>query len=99
MAVNLWLGLLLTLVAGLLSGNCMLPNSLRYLHRLERVEHITMHHCIQGWAGIAKWSGVPMREVIKLVQPRAAARVIAFVSFGGSLYGGSYYIRSCWKTC
>jgi L-rhamnose-H+ transport protein len=25
MAVNLWLGLLLTLVAGLLSGNCMLP--------------------------------------------------------------------------
>jgi hypothetical protein len=25
MAPNLWLGLLLTLVAGLLSGNCMLP--------------------------------------------------------------------------
>jgi L-rhamnose-H+ transport protein len=25
MAVNFWLGLLLTLVAGLLSGNCMLP--------------------------------------------------------------------------
>ena len=50
-----------------------------------------MHHCIQGWTGIAKWSGVPMREVIKLVRPQPAARVVAFFSFGGSLYGGFYY--------
>jgi methionine sulfoxide reductase catalytic subunit len=76
-------------VGGLVENEVEL--SLSDLHRLKRVEHITMHHCIQGWTGIAKWSGVPMREVIKLVQPRAAARVVAFFSFGGSLYGGFYY--------
>ena len=76
-------------VGGLVENEVEL--SLDDLYRLKRVEHITMHHCIQGWTGIAKWSGVPMREVIKLVQPKPAARVVAFFSFGGSLYGGFYY--------
>ena len=50
-----------------------------------------MHHCIQGWTGIAKWGGVPMRELMRLVRPLPPARVVAFFSFGESLYGGLYY--------
>jgi len=65
--------------------------SLAELERLGEVEHVTMHHCIQGWTGIAKWGGVPMRELIRLVRPLPQARVVAFFSFGDSLYGGSYY--------
>ncbi len=65
--------------------------SLVDLERLGKVEHITMHHCIQGWTGIAKWGGIPMRKVINLVRPLPEARVVAFFSFGGSLYGGFYY--------
>jgi methionine sulfoxide reductase catalytic subunit len=61
------------------------------LERLGRVEHITMHHCIQGWSGIAKWGGIPMSALIELVRPRAGARVVAFFSFGDSLYGETYY--------
>jgi len=65
--------------------------SLADLKKLGEVEHITMQHCIQGWSGIAKWRGVPMKRVVELVRPKPEARVVAFFSFGGALYGGSYY--------
>lgn len=65
--------------------------SLSDLERLSYAEHITMHHCIQGWSGIAKWGGIPMRKLIELVRPKPGARVAAFFSFGEALYGGSYY--------
>jgi sulfoxide reductase catalytic subunit YedY len=52
---------------------------------------ITMHHCIQGWTGIAKWGGLPMKSLVELVRPKPNAKVVAFFSFGGSLYGGPYY--------
>jgi hypothetical protein len=65
--------------------------SLADLRRLGFVEHVTMHHCIQGWTGIAKWGGVPMRELIRAARPLPAAKVAVFVSFGESLYGGAYY--------
>jgi len=65
--------------------------SLADIGRLGKAEHITMHHCIQGWTGIAKWGGLPMKSIVELVRPKPNARVIAFFSFGGSLYGGQYY--------
>jgi sulfoxide reductase catalytic subunit YedY len=65
--------------------------SLSDLRQIGVVEHITMHHCIQGWTGIAEWRGVPMAELIRLVRPLPAAKVVAFFSFGESLYGGLYY--------
>jgi methionine sulfoxide reductase catalytic subunit len=65
--------------------------SLADLERLGEVENITMHHCIQGWSGIARWGGIPMRKLIELVQPKPEAKVVAFFSFGEALYGGPYY--------
>jgi len=65
--------------------------SLADIERLGKAEYITMHHCIQGWTGIAKWGGLPMKSIVELVRPKPNARVVAFFSFGGSLYGGQYY--------
>src|SRR5579875_3410407 len=65
--------------------------SLTDLQRMGEHEQITMHHCIQGWSGIAKWGGVPMKKLIELVRPKRAAKVAAFFSFGEALYGGAYY--------
>jgi methionine sulfoxide reductase catalytic subunit len=65
--------------------------SLEDLRALGKEEFITMHHCIQGWSGIAQWGGLSMKKLIEHVQPKPSARVIAFYSFGGSLYGGAYY--------
>jgi DMSO/TMAO reductase YedYZ molybdopterin-dependent catalytic subunit len=76
-------------VGGLVENPIVL--SLADLEKLGQVEHITMHHCIQGWSGIAKWGGIPMKTIIALVRPKPEAKVAAFFSFGEALYGGSYY--------
>jgi methionine sulfoxide reductase catalytic subunit len=65
--------------------------SLADLRKLGEVEHIAMHHCIQGWSGIAKWGGIPMKTLIELVRPKPEAHTVAFYSFGEALYGGPYY--------
>jgi len=65
--------------------------SLAELEELGAAEHITMHHCIQGWSGIAKWGGLPMKKLVELVRPLPEARTVAFYSFGEALYGGHYY--------
>jgi sulfoxide reductase catalytic subunit YedY len=65
--------------------------SLADLESLGETEQITMHHCIQGWSGIAKWGGLPMKSLVELVRPKPEARAVAFFSFGEALYGGPYY--------
>jgi len=65
--------------------------SLDDLHALGHEENITMHHCIQGWSGIAQWGGVSMRKLIEHVKPLPSAKVVVFYSFGPSLYGDLYY--------
>ncbi|MBI1324793.1 molybdopterin-dependent oxidoreductase [bacterium] len=65
--------------------------SLDDLKSLGRQEQITMHHCIQGWSGIAHWAGVPLERLVELVKPQQDAKVVVFRSFGEGLYGGEYY--------
>jgi DMSO/TMAO reductase YedYZ molybdopterin-dependent catalytic subunit len=65
--------------------------SLTELEELGAMEHITMHHCIQGWSGIAKWGGLPMKKLVELVRPSPEAHTVAFYSYGEALYGGPYY--------
>jgi len=65
--------------------------SLADLATMDPVENITMHHCIQGWSGIAKWEGLPMKTLVELVKPKPNAKVVAFYSFGGSTFGDVYY--------
>ncbi len=65
--------------------------SLADLKDLGRTENISLHHCIQGWSGLAQWRGVPMSRIVELARPKPEARVVAFFSFGEGLYGGVYY--------
>ena len=65
--------------------------SLSDIHALGDDEQITMHHCIQGWSGIAQWNGVPMRKLVDLVRPKPSARTVAFFSFGEDKFGEGYY--------
>lgn len=65
--------------------------SLADIAKLNNTQQITMHHCIQGWSGIAQWSGIPMQSIIDLVRPKPEAGVVAFFSFGEALFGGAYY--------
>ena len=65
--------------------------SLDDLRQIGLEEYVTMHHCIQGWSGIAQWRGLSMRRLVEHVLPKPYAKVVAFYSFGESLYGGPYY--------
>jgi len=65
--------------------------SLDDIKALGKQEQTTMHHCIQGWSGIAEWGGLPMTKLMELVRPQAGARVGVFYSFGESHSGRQYY--------
>lgn len=65
--------------------------SLSDLRTLPRKSQITLHHCIQGWSGIAQWSGLPLDELIRLVRPLPSAKAVIFHSFGEGGEGGGFY--------
>jgi sulfoxide reductase catalytic subunit YedY len=65
--------------------------SLADLEKLGKKSQITLHHCIQGWSGIAQWAGLPLPDLCKLVRPRPEARRVFFHSFGEGGEGGPYY--------
>jgi sulfoxide reductase catalytic subunit YedY len=58
---------------------------------------ITLHHCIQGWSGIAAWGGLPLTELMKMVRPGPNVKAVVFYSFGEGVEfstgvaGGQYY--------
>jgi DMSO/TMAO reductase YedYZ molybdopterin-dependent catalytic subunit/thiosulfate reductase cytochrome b subunit len=65
--------------------------SLADLKAMARQEQITTHFCIQGWSGVAKWGGVPMRDILALVKPKPEARYAVFYSLADGADGGRYY--------
>lgn len=65
--------------------------SLDELRAMDKQEQTTLHHCIQGWSGVAEWGGLSMAELVTLVRPQAEAKVAVFHSFGEGLFGGEYY--------
>ncbi|MCG2613545.1 molybdopterin-dependent oxidoreductase [Terrimonas sp. NA20] len=73
--------------------------SLDELKALGSDETITMHHCIQGWSGIAQWRGLPLKALADLVKPHSSVTTIVFYSFGEGLYGGTYYDTHTLDNC
>src|SRR5487761_131371 len=65
--------------------------SLDDLRALGEQTQITLHHCIQGWSGIAAWGGLPLTELVKLVRPKPGVKAVVFYSFGEGAEGGQFY--------
>ena len=67
------------------------------LRALGQKTQITLHHCIQGWSGIAEWGGLPLAELMGLVRPKPNAKVVVFysfsegVEFSTGVANGQYY--------
>src|SRR3989475_140240 len=62
--------------------------SLDELTRMPRVTYTVKHHCVEGWAAIATWHGVPVSAMVERCQPLAAAKYIRFVSFDSDYSNG-----------
>ena len=56
--------------------------SLDDLQAMGKKTQITLHHCIQGWSGIAAWGGLPLANLLQLVRPKPNANAVVFHSFG-----------------
>jgi DMSO/TMAO reductase YedYZ molybdopterin-dependent catalytic subunit/thiosulfate reductase cytochrome b subunit len=61
------------------------------IRAMGKQEQTTMHHCIQGWSGIAQWGGLSLAKLLELVRPVPEAKFVVFHSFGEGLHGGEYY--------
>lgn len=52
--------------------------TLAQLRALPARTQITRHDCVEGWSAIGKWTGVPLHEVLRLVDPHPTARFAVF---------------------
>ena len=65
--------------------------SLGDLRAMTRQEQTTMHNCIQGWTAIARWAGVPLRDVLDRCGVAPEAGFVAFYSFQRHELSGEHY--------
>ncbi len=68
--------------------------SLEQLEAMRKQEQITLHHCIQGWSGIAEWGGLAFSELIELVRPKPEAQWVMFYSYAPGGEGEDRYYDS-----
>lgn len=65
--------------------------SLAEVQALPTQTQITKHHCIQGWSGIAQWSGPPLSAILERCQPLPTARYVIFHSYQCDTSGRPFY--------
>jgi sulfoxide reductase catalytic subunit YedY len=65
--------------------------SLDDLRAMKRQEQNTMHHCIQGWSAIGKWTGVPVSDLLDRCGLTPEARYVVFRSYQKHKKSGKYY--------
>ena len=52
--------------------------SLEELEAMRSRTQITRHDCVEGWSAIAKWTGVPLADVLDRAAPQPNARFVVF---------------------
>jgi methionine sulfoxide reductase catalytic subunit len=65
--------------------------SLAEMRALPKQTQITVHHCIQGWSGIAQWGGPPLTAILEQCQPLPTARYAIFHSYQNDTSGRPFY--------
>jgi DMSO/TMAO reductase YedYZ molybdopterin-dependent catalytic subunit len=57
--------------------------SLSELSDLNRKSMVIRHVCVEGWAAIVQWAGVPLRDLVKLAQPSDSVKYVYIQSADG----------------
>ncbi len=63
--------------------NNPLSLSMTDIHQMPRTSMIIRHVCVEGWAAIVQWSGLQLRDIITLAQPKKNVRYVYFESADG----------------
>jgi DMSO/TMAO reductase YedYZ molybdopterin-dependent catalytic subunit len=74
--------------------------SLAALKELPSRTQITRHDCVEGWSAIGKWTGVPLGDLMRKVQPLPNAKFAVFhcadVDEDGMPYYESMALADCY---
>ena len=65
--------------------------SLAELRAMPSRTQITRHECVEGWSAIGKWTGVPLGDLMHLVEPLPEARYVVFHCADSDDEGAPYY--------
>jgi sulfoxide reductase catalytic subunit YedY len=65
--------------------------SLVDLRAMPMRTQITKHHCIQGWSGVAAWTGIALADLLGACEPLPNAKYIVFHAFDEHEPGQPYY--------
>lgn len=85
-----------------LVGMVQVPRSwsLASLKELPSRTQITRHDCVEGWSAIGKWTGVPIGDLMRQVEPLPNARYAVFhcadVDDEGIVYYESMAVADCY---
>ena len=52
--------------------------TLAQLRAMRSRTQITRHDCVEGWSAIGEWTGVPLSDLLALVQPKDDAKYVVF---------------------
>lgn len=52
--------------------------SLPELYRMQQVNQITRHICVEGWSEIGRWGGIPFRHFLQAIGADTRAKYISF---------------------
>ncbi len=65
--------------------------SLAAIKEMPARTQITRHDCVEGWSAIGKWTGVPLGDLLRKVQPLPNAKYAVFHCADVDDEGISYY--------
>lgn len=70
-----------------IEGDCNKPVTLDMddiyaLFKSHFEERAYRHRCVEAWAMCVPWTGFPLAELIKFVEPKPVAKYVAFETFG-----------------
>ena len=65
--------------------------SLNDLKTMPARSQITRHDCVEGWSAIGKWKGVPLTEIMKVVQPDPQAKYVVFYCMDMDTESNNFY--------
>lgn len=63
-------------IRGLVRDTCSW--SLPELYRMQQVNQITRHICVEGWSAIGRWGGIPFRHFLQAIGADTRAKYISF---------------------
>lgn len=66
--------------------------SMEQIYQLPFQSMVIRHVCVEGWAAVVQWGGIPLRELVRLAKPKPGVRYAYFLSADG--YYSSWDLRS-----